>query len=103
MSSDKQETMIDEGYECSNCGYRITVKFRSSIGNPYLHYCPECEETVIADFRRVYPPKREEKLSPLAEAVRRARGTGEPPSKPIKFACGGHSVDNEENHEQQRH
>ena len=80
--------MSDEFYECQNCRYRVTVAFRSSLRNPYLHYCPECEEVVIADFKLVYPPRPEEKLSPLAEAVRKARGTGEPPSKPIKFACG---------------
>ena len=39
----------------------------------------------------VYPPPPA--LSPLAEAVRKARGTGEPPSKPVKFACGHNTED----------
>lgn len=62
--------MMSENYYCPNCEYRITAECKRSA-HPNQP-CPNCEELWFRDFKEVPEPR--EPLSPLSEAVRKARG-----------------------------
>jgi len=71
---------MSEHYECPNCNYRITAECKC-LAHPNQP-CPNCEELWFRDFKEVTEPS--ESLSPLGEAVRKARG-GDAPVKIRRF------------------